>query len=46
MKHDSQIDEYIADEVEFAQLILKRLCALMAEVVPDAEEDIKWGAPH
>ena len=46
MKHDSRIDDYIADKEEFAQPILERLRALMAEVVPDAEEDIKWGAPH
>ena len=46
MKTDSRVDDYIAKAQPFAQPILAHLRATMGRVVPQAEEAIKWGAPH
>ncbi len=46
MQRDSRVDDYIAKAQPFARPILERLRDLMEEVVPEAHEDIKWGAPH
>lgn len=45
MHKPKSIDEYIALAPEYAQGKLVELLKILKAVVPDAKEDIKWGAP-
>ena len=45
MKKDPRIDAYIAKSQDFAKPILKELRSRIHELVPEVEEDIKWGFP-
>lgn len=42
---DPRVDAYIAQSAAFARPILQHLRALVHLALPDAQEDIKWGAP-
>ncbi len=46
MKIDPRIDAYIVNAAPFARPILTRLRAVVHQVLPGAEETIKWGMPH
>lgn len=41
----SVIDEYIAAQDETVQPLLLQVCAVIREILPDAEERISWGMP-
>lgn len=45
-KKDPRFDAYIAKAPEFARPILKHLRAIVHEGCSDAEETMKWSAPH
>lgn len=45
MKKDPRIDAYIDKVAPFAQPILVHLRERVHSIAPDAEEDMKWGAP-
>ena len=42
---DSRVDAYIEKQKEFAKPILAHIRELVHALCPDADEDIKWGAP-
>lgn len=44
--HDPRVDAYIAKAAPFAQPILVHLRAVVHEACPEAEETLKWNAPH
>lgn len=46
MSRDPRVDDYIAKAEPFAQPILEHLRVMMARLVPQGDEAIKWGAPH
>jgi uncharacterized protein YdeI (YjbR/CyaY-like superfamily) len=43
---DPRIDAYIAKSADFAQPILRHLRELVHEACPEAQETMKWSAPH
>ncbi len=43
---DKRVELYINKSAEFSQPILWHLTALVHEVCPDVEEDMKWNFPH
>lgn len=45
MDKDDRIDAYIAKSADFAKPILTHLRERAHKVAPEADEDIKWGAP-
>jgi uncharacterized protein YdeI (YjbR/CyaY-like superfamily) len=45
MKKDKRVDAYIAKSQDFAKPILEELRSRVHSLVPDIEEDIKWGFP-
>lgn len=45
-KRIAAVDAYIARQQPFAIPILERLRELVHEICPEAEEVVKWGAPH
>ncbi|HET7614787.1 MAG TPA: YdeI/OmpD-associated family protein [Gemmatimonadaceae bacterium] len=45
-KRDPRVDAYIAKSGEFAKPILTHVRSLVHDVVPEAEETIKWSVPH
>ena len=46
MNTDPRVDAYIDRQEDFAKPILERLRQTVHRVIPDAREDLKWGAPH
>jgi uncharacterized protein YdhG (YjbR/CyaY superfamily) len=44
-KRPTTIDEYIRAAPREGQPHLRRLCAILKSVAPEAEEAIKWGTP-
>ena len=45
-KRDPRVDAYIQKSAEFARPILTHVREIVHQAVPEAEETIKWGAPH
>ena len=45
VKKDPRVDAYIAKSRDFAKPILKELRSRIHDLVPEVEEDIKWGFP-
>ena len=43
---DERIDAYIASAAPFARAILEHVRATVHQACPDAQETIKWSAPH
>jgi len=43
---DPRIDAYIADSADFARPILTHLREVVHAACPEAEETLKWSAPH
>lgn len=43
---DPRVDAYIAKSADFAQPILHRLRAIVHEVCPEVEEQMKWSFPN
>lgn len=43
---DPRVDAYIAKSAPFARPILRRLRTVVHAACPEAEETLKWGAPH
>ncbi len=45
-KKNPSVDAYIAKSADFAKPILNHLRAIVHEVCPEVEEEMKWSAPH
>ncbi|WP_421991147.1 YdeI/OmpD-associated family protein [Qipengyuania sp.] len=45
MERDSRVDAYIAKAQPFARPILEHLRSLAERAEPEAQEDLRWGAP-
>ena len=45
-KRDPRVDAYIRKSAEFARPILTHVREIVHQAAPEAEETIKWGAPH
>ena len=45
MKTDKRVDDYIAEQPDFARPILAHLREMIHEACPDCEETLKWSRP-